>query len=70
MAHAVVTPAPFRRYLSPAEVEAVFGISPRTLEFWRREGRGPSFVRAGKFIKYEREKFDTWMQRQEVAMAG
>jgi hypothetical protein len=45
MAHAVVTPAPFRKYLSPVEVEAVFGISPRTLEFWRREGRGPSFVR-------------------------
>lgn len=66
----IVTPAPFRKYLSPAEVQAVFGISPRTLEFWRREGRGPSYVRAGKFIKYSRETFDRWMESQQVAMAG
>ncbi len=66
----IVTPAPFRKYLAPAEVEAVFGISPRTLEFWRREGRGPSFIRAGKFVKYDREVFDKWMQSQSVAMAG
>ena len=70
MAHDVINPAPFRKYLSPAEVQAVFGISPRTLEFWRCEGRGPSFIRAGKFIKYNRETFDRWMERQEVAKAN
>lgn len=66
----VIAPAAFRKYLSPAEVEAVFGITPRTLELWRREGRGPSFIRAGKFIKYSRETFDRWMESQQVQMAG
>jgi len=70
MASSVINPAPFRRYLSPVEVEAVFGIRPRTLEFWRREGRGPAFIRAGKVVKYHIDTFDQWMLQHEVSKAS
>ena len=32
----------------PAEAAAAIRSNPRTLERWRREGSGPSFIRLGK----------------------
>ena len=33
----------------PAEL---LGVSPRTLQCWRREGCGPAFTRLGKAVRY------------------
>ena len=35
------------------ETAEVLGVSPRTSQCWRREGRGPAFVRLGKAIRYQ-----------------
>ena len=34
------------------DAAAQLGVSPRTMQRWRTEGRGPSFVRLGKLTKY------------------
>lgn len=41
-------------YLTTAEAAALLGVSVRGLEDLRRAGRGPSFVRIGRMIRYPR----------------
>lgn len=56
-----------RRYLDPLEAESVYGIPYKTLERWRREGKGPSYHKVGKSIKYKVAVFDAWMDSQQVS---
>ena len=40
------------------------GLSPRTLERYRLEGRGPSFVRLGRRVLYREEDLVAWTEKQ------
>lgn len=46
--------APRREYLKTAELAEELGLHPITLVNWRREGRGPAFVRFGRAVRYPR----------------
>ena len=37
-------------------------VSVRTLERWRREGTGPSWVRVGRSPRYRRQDIDRWLE--------
>jgi len=39
-------------YLTEGELAAHWNISPRTLQRWRLERKGPNFVRIGRCIRY------------------
>jgi hypothetical protein len=39
-------------------------ISPKTLERWRIEGRGPVFRKLGRRVAYVREDLLLWAERQ------
>ena len=49
---AVRSAEPIVRHLSQYELSERWNVSPRTLESWRRIGRGPAFIRAGRRIAY------------------
>jgi len=53
-----------RAFLSPKEVEAIYGIPVSTLSFWRNaSGSGPKFTRVGdRRIKYRRADIESWLQ--------
>lgn len=36
-------------------------LSPRTVEKWRRTGRGPRFMRVGKVVMYREGDIIDWM---------
>jgi excisionase family DNA binding protein len=38
-------------------------VSPRTLQAWRMEKRGPAFVRVGRSIRYRRRDLVEWIER-------
>lgn len=44
------------------------GYSPATLKLWRREGRGPSYLRHGRSIRYLVVDLDNWITRHRVAI--
>jgi excisionase family DNA binding protein len=44
-------------------------ISPRTLQAWRMEKRGPPFVRAGRSIRYRRSDLVEWINRNTYPTA-
>jgi excisionase family DNA binding protein len=61
LAAALRVPAPARlapelpEYLTTREAAALVGVSVRTLEALRAEGRGPRFVRIGRAVRYPRD---------------
>ena len=57
------TPAP-----TVAEPDAAhyIGYSPAALRVWRRENRGPSFIRAGRSIRYRVADLEAWMLAHRV----
>jgi predicted DNA-binding transcriptional regulator AlpA len=45
--------APFdRRVLSETELAHRWGVSPKTLQRWRTEGRGPKYLKLSKRVTY------------------
>lgn len=52
-APALASAAP--EYLTTREAAALVGVSVRTLEALRAEGRGPRFVRIGRAVRYPRD---------------
>lgn len=54
-----------KRWLDTKDFEEEFGISESTQAKWRSKGKIP-FSKVGKFIKYDREKIDKWLEEHEV----
>jgi excisionase family DNA binding protein len=52
-------PSPF---LSTEEAGVYLGLSPRTLERLRFEGRGPAYRKHGRIVVYKREALDAWSE--------
>lgn len=56
--------------LSPRQVHAAYGFTPRTLANWRRQGTGPEYIkttdgRTGR-IRYRRATFEAWLNARTV----
>jgi hypothetical protein len=48
--------------LEPHEVAEYLGVPTGTLANWRYQGRGPAFVRHGRFVRYRAVDIATWLQ--------
>lgn len=53
-AHASGAPSE-RRVLSETELAHRWGVSPKTLQRWRTEGRGPKYLKLSKRVTYPLE---------------
>lgn len=56
-------------WLTPKEAATHIRVSERTLEGWRRQRRGPRWVKAGHLVRYAREDVDAWLNRLDVIAA-
>jgi predicted DNA-binding transcriptional regulator AlpA len=62
-------------FLTTTEYAALTGVSERTVERWRTDGTGPSFVKLGRRVFYERAavveniKASTYRSAAEAKMA-
>ncbi len=50
-----------KEYLTPFEVEAVFGLSRAMLAKARTQGNGPPFYKANRQVRYRREDVEAWL---------
>lgn len=55
------TPSP---YLTQEAAGAFLGLSPRTLERFRVQGCGPSFLKLGRRVIYARDDLVKWAEAQ------
>jgi hypothetical protein len=62
MAHDSIVSAP----LAEPDAARYLGYTPSALRAWRRDGRGPAFVRAGRNVRYLPIDLDAWLTRHRV----
>jgi predicted DNA-binding transcriptional regulator AlpA len=54
-----------RRFVSEPRVAEMLGHSPRTLQRWRMEGKGPPSTKIGRKTFYELNELQKWMDREK-----
>jgi predicted DNA-binding transcriptional regulator AlpA len=54
-----------RRFVSERRVAAMLGCSPRTLQRWRTEGKGPPSTKIGRKQFYELNELQEWIDREK-----
>ncbi len=64
--HAAISVTDRETLLTEVQAATVLNLSMRTLQAWRTKRTGPSFVRAGRAIRYRRSDLDTWMSANTV----
>ena len=58
------------RLLTEIQAADLLRLSSRTLQAWRTQRRGPSFVRAGRAIRYRRSDINTWLEQNTEIRAA
>ena len=53
--------------LSTLQVAHILGLHPDTLRAWRKQGRGPEFVRVGTRYRYRREAIEAYLSAKPQA---
>jgi predicted site-specific integrase-resolvase len=51
-------------HLNEAELAKRWGMSPRTLQRWRQEGRGPVYLKLGGHVVYPLADVEVFEQKQ------
>ena len=54
------------RYLNEDEVAALIGFAVGSLRNWRFLGRGPSYVKMGRSVRYQLRHVLDWMESHRV----
>lgn len=55
-----------KKLLPPAEAAEHLGVPVVTLSDWRHKGRGPSFIKVGRLVRYDPEDLNTWINARKV----
>ena len=58
------------RRLTTKEAAKLLHRSPRTLEDWRSQGRGPAFIRDGQTVLYREPDIEAWEESRLVRPAA
>jgi hypothetical protein len=56
--------------LNEVQAAIVLNLSIRTLQAWRTRCVGPSFVRAGRSVRYRKDDLNTWISANTVLCCG
>lgn len=59
-----------KKLLNQKQASRLLNLSPRTLERFRADGRGPLFVRLGALIRYDLDDLMTWVDRNRWSSAS
>jgi predicted site-specific integrase-resolvase len=57
-------------YLTPIQVSVKLGITKDTLVRWRKNGRGPLFVKQGGRIVYPLRELERWLHSRRRVQAA
>jgi hypothetical protein len=58
------------RYMTTAEVAALFRTSPETLRFWRYVGKGPQYFKVGRRVLYDVTVVEEYLAAHQNATQG
>ncbi len=53
-------------YLTTEDLANLLAVPARTVEDWRRTGKGPRHFKIGKHVRYCRTDIDAWVKERYV----
>lgn len=53
-------------YLSEIETGKALNRTPRTLAIWRQRGEGPTYVKIGRTVYYNKDTILAWLKANEI----
>ncbi len=53
-------------FLTTIEVAEKLGVSETTLRGWRVVGKGPKYVKSGRWVRYSEKTIANWIESQTV----
>jgi hypothetical protein len=56
------------RLLDSVDVAEILRITPTRLCIWRNEGKGPSFIRVGRLVRYRLRTILNWLSENEEGL--
>jgi hypothetical protein len=59
-----------KQYISDLEIEASYGIPRKTLQNWRVLGRGPTYRKFGKSVRYNVRALEEYLESLPAGGAG
>ena len=54
------------RYLNEKEVAELIGFSVQSLRNWRFLGRGPSYIKVGRAVRYQLKDILNWIESHRI----
>lgn len=54
----------YDRNLTTEQTAAAISVPANTLKFWRQQGTGPRYIKAGRRVLYRQSDLDEWMSEQ------
>jgi predicted DNA-binding transcriptional regulator AlpA len=58
--------SPSNRTIDERDASPYIGYTKAALRAWRRQGRGPAYIRINRSIRYRIQDLDDWLQRHRV----
>lgn len=52
---------------TPADVAAFLGVPEKTLAEWRSQGKGPEYLKVGRYARYRWPAVEAWLSTCEAA---
>ena len=56
------------KHINPVELARRWRLSPRTLERWRWQGKGPAYLKIGVRIVYRKEDIESFEAEQRIVV--
>ena len=56
------------KHINPVELARRWRLSPRTLERWRWQGKGPAYLKIGVRIVYRKEDIESFEADQRIVV--
>lgn len=54
-----------RRFLDTPQLSELLNVKQKALEHWRNRGKGPKYIKAGKFVRYDEADVLAWLEEQK-----
>lgn len=67
---AVADPTETEHAVDEREAAKIVDYTPAAMRLWRREGRGPAFIRVGRSIRYLPSDLRDWQRAHRVEPRG
>jgi predicted DNA-binding transcriptional regulator AlpA len=58
------------RLVDTREAATFVGCTRAALALWRKQRRGPSYVRVGRLVRYRPADLNSWVQSRRVKLDG